>query len=83
MTSSRYTLRLEILREAFDQYKAIGAALHASATEKQLAALKAMECEAMMRELGREEIDPLERAALDLGVDSDPERNAIAKRLRR
>jgi hypothetical protein len=57
MTSSQYTLRLDILREAFDQYKAIGAALHATATEQQLAALKAMECEAMIGELRRETLE--------------------------
>ena len=57
MTSSQYTLRLDILREAFDQYKAIGAALHATATEQQLAALKAMECKAMIGELRRETLE--------------------------
>ena len=45
------TLRLEILREAREQYEALKNAKHANAAERQLYALKEMECSAMIREL--------------------------------
>lgn len=52
MTSTSQTaLRLDILREAKDQYDAIAKARHSTDVERTLAALKAMECEEMMREL--------------------------------
>lgn len=51
MTDAQTTLRLEILREALEQYKANQKAQHASEHERLLAALKAMECEEIIREL--------------------------------
>jgi hypothetical protein len=49
--ASAMTLRLEILREARDQYIANQKALYVTDSERLMAALKVMECEAMIREL--------------------------------
>jgi hypothetical protein len=51
MKTATTTLRLEILREAIEQYKAIQKGQLATEHEKMLASLKQMECEEMIREL--------------------------------
>ena len=51
MTAAQDTLRMEILREAKDQYNAITKAKHVDSAEYLLAVLKEMECEEMIREL--------------------------------
>lgn len=51
MSFVSFTLRLDILREALDQYKALEKAAQATSAERQLYALKALECEAMIKEM--------------------------------
>jgi threonyl-tRNA synthetase len=51
VSASALTLRLEILREAIDAYKANQKTLHSTDAERMMYALKIMECEAMIREL--------------------------------
>jgi hypothetical protein len=55
LSASQTTLRLDILREAIDQYKAINKANQVNSLESTLAVLKIMECELMIRELMKEE----------------------------
>ena len=48
---SQDTLRLDILREARDRYKALRDMRHVTSAEASLCSLKIAECEAMMQEL--------------------------------
>ncbi len=48
---SETTLRIEILRDALEQYEAASCMREATGNERMLASLKAAECEAMIREI--------------------------------
>jgi hypothetical protein len=55
ISASQTTLRLDILREAIDQYKAIQKASQVNSVESTIASLKIMECELMFQELMKKE----------------------------
>jgi hypothetical protein len=52
MDQVNYLLRLEILRDARDQYVAYRDMRECTVAERTIASLKIFECEAMLRELG-------------------------------